>query len=133
MLPVGAAGLVTLVATLLAALIALPTLIPLVALVATLRAALITLVALVASLITLVALVAALLAPLIALVALIAALLAAGRRRAVGAIQDSLRRHYPHYSVKTFEQLWLARSASAVYRAQIFPLFGNIWSLGGVS
>jgi TolB-like protein len=64
---------------------------------------------------------------------LIAALLAAGRRRAAGAIQESLRRHYPHYSVKTFEQLWLGRSASAVYRAQVFPLFGNIWSLGGVS
>jgi tetratricopeptide (TPR) repeat protein len=61
---------------------------------------------------------------------LTAALLATGRRGAADLMQESLRRHYPGYSVKAFERIWLSRSASPVYRAQVHPLFEKIWTLG---
>jgi TolB-like protein/Tfp pilus assembly protein PilF len=64
---------------------------------------------------------------------LMAALLATGRRGAADLMQESLRQHYPGYSVKAFERLWLSRSASPVYRAQVHPLFENIWTLGAAS
>jgi TolB-like protein len=64
---------------------------------------------------------------------LMAALLATGRRGEADLMQASLRRHYPGYSVKAFERLWLSRSASPVYRAQVYPLFANIWALGAAS
>jgi TolB-like protein len=61
---------------------------------------------------------------------LMAALLATGRRSAADLMQESLRQHYPEYSVKAFERVWLSRSASPIYRAQVYPLFQNIWALG---
>jgi tetratricopeptide (TPR) repeat protein len=64
---------------------------------------------------------------------LMAALLATGRHDAADLMQESLRRHYPEYSVKAFERLWLSRSASPIYRAQVYPLFENIWALGAAS
>ncbi len=64
---------------------------------------------------------------------LMAALLAAGRRGEADLMQESLRRHYPGYSVQAFERLWLSRSVSPVYRAQVHPLFANIWALGAAS
>ena len=64
---------------------------------------------------------------------LMAALLATGRRGAADLMQESLRQHYPGYSLKAFERLWLSRSASPVYRAQVYPLFENIWALGAAS
>jgi tetratricopeptide (TPR) repeat protein len=64
---------------------------------------------------------------------LMAALSATGRRGAADLMQESLRQHYPEYSVPAFERLWLSRSASPVYRAQIYRLFANIWALGAAS
>src|SRR5206468_2478469 len=42
----------------------------------------------------------------------------------------SLRQQYPYCPASAFEQLWLSRSPSATYRAQIFPLFERIRELG---
>jgi len=64
---------------------------------------------------------------------LMAALLATGRRGAADQMLGSLRQHYPGYTLKAFERLWLSRSASPVYRAQVYPLFENIWTLGAAS
>jgi adenylate cyclase len=64
---------------------------------------------------------------------LMAALLATGRRGMAGLMQESLRRRHPGYSVRAFERVWLSRSASPVYRAQVYPLFENIWALGAPS
>jgi hypothetical protein len=38
----------------------------------------------------------------------------------------AFRRHYPDCPAVAFEQLWLSRSASAGYRAQISPLLERI-------
>jgi TolB-like protein len=64
---------------------------------------------------------------------LMVALLATGRRGAADLMQESLRQHYPGYSVEAFERLFLSRSASPVYRAQVYRLFENIWALGAAS
>jgi hypothetical protein len=64
---------------------------------------------------------------------LMASLLATGRRGAADLMQESLRQHYPGYSVQAFERMWLSRSASPVYRAQVHRLFTNIWALGAAS
>jgi tetratricopeptide (TPR) repeat protein len=64
---------------------------------------------------------------------LMAGLVALGRRSAAESMLQTLRNHYPRYSVKAFEQLWLSRSASPVYRAQVYPLFQNIWALDAAS
>jgi adenylate cyclase len=64
---------------------------------------------------------------------LMAAVLATGRRGAADLMQESLRQRYPGYSVDAFERQWLLRSASPVYRAQVHPLFENIWRLGAAS
>jgi len=61
---------------------------------------------------------------------LMVALLATGRRGAADLMQESLRQHYPGYSAQAFERLFLTRSASPVYRAQVYRLFANIWTLG---
>jgi hypothetical protein len=42
----------------------------------------------------------------------------------------SFREQYPEYPANAFEQLWLSRSNSPTYRAQIYPVFGKIRSLG---
>src|SRR6516164_8824636 len=42
----------------------------------------------------------------------------------------SFRDQYPEYPANAFEQLWLSRSASPTYRAQIHPLFEKIRGLG---
>ena len=42
----------------------------------------------------------------------------------------SFRDQYPEYPANAFEQLWLSRSASPTYRAQVHPLFEKIRSLG---
>jgi hypothetical protein len=64
---------------------------------------------------------------------LMAALLATGRRGAANLMQESLRQHHPGYSVQAFERMWLSRSASPVYRAQVHRLFTNVWALGAAS
>jgi tetratricopeptide (TPR) repeat protein len=64
---------------------------------------------------------------------LMTALLATGRRGAADLMQESLRQYYPGYSVNSFERLFLSRSASPIYRAQVHRLFENIWTLGAAS
>jgi hypothetical protein len=43
------------------------------------------------------------------------------------------REQYLQSPADTFEQFWLSRSASPVYRAQVYPLFEEIRALGAVS
>jgi TolB-like protein/Tfp pilus assembly protein PilF len=61
---------------------------------------------------------------------LTAALSAAGRRSEATATAARFRSQYPHYRIHAFEQLWLSRSGSATYRAQIHPLFEKIRGFG---
>jgi tetratricopeptide (TPR) repeat protein len=63
---------------------------------------------------------------------LMSALLATGRRGAADLLQESLRQHYPGYSVQAFERLWLSRSVSPIYRTQVYRLFENIWAVDAV-
>ena len=50
-----------------------------------------------------------------------------------GRFAASFRAQYPDYRRNVFEQLWLSRSGSATYRAQIHPLFEQIRTLGVVN
>jgi hypothetical protein len=59
-----------------------------------------------------------------------AALSLVGRRAEAAETAASFRKQYPDYRTTTFEQLWLSRSGSSTYRAQIFPLFEKIRALG---
>ena len=61
---------------------------------------------------------------------LIAALSLSGQRNEAVRAAASFREHYPDCPPGAAEQLWLARSASATYRAQILPLFETIRDLG---
>jgi tetratricopeptide (TPR) repeat protein len=61
---------------------------------------------------------------------LIAALSSSGRRNEAAEAAASFQRQYPDCPAGAFEQLWLARSASPTYRAQIFPLFERIREFG---
>jgi tetratricopeptide (TPR) repeat protein len=60
---------------------------------------------------------------------LMAALSLTGRHSEAASMAESLRRQYPEYPAHAFEQLWLSRSASPVYRAQVYPLFERISAL----
>jgi tetratricopeptide (TPR) repeat protein len=60
---------------------------------------------------------------------LMAALSLTGRRSEAASMAESFRRQYPDYPAHAFEQLWLSRSASPVYRAQVYPLFESISAL----
>jgi hypothetical protein len=54
-----------------------------------------------------------------------------GERRSEAAEPaTSFRAQYPDCQMTTFEQLWLSRSGSATYRAQIHPLFEKFQALG---
>jgi hypothetical protein len=59
-----------------------------------------------------------------------AALSLIGRRNEAGQVAASFRGQYPEYPGNAFEQLWLSRSDSAPYRAQIHPVFERIRDLG---
>jgi DNA-binding SARP family transcriptional activator/TolB-like protein len=61
---------------------------------------------------------------------LMAALLRLGRRNEAARAAALFRQQYPDYPVNAFERLWLSRSASPAYRAQIGPIFEQIRSLG---
>ena len=61
---------------------------------------------------------------------LMAALALSGRNEEAVQTAASFRRQYPDCPTSVFEQLWLSRSASATYRAQILPVFERIRSLG---
>jgi tetratricopeptide (TPR) repeat protein len=60
---------------------------------------------------------------------LMAALSLTGRYSEAVSMAESFRRQYPEYPAHAFEQLWLSRSASRVYRAQVYPLFERISTL----
>jgi TolB-like protein/Tfp pilus assembly protein PilF len=60
---------------------------------------------------------------------LMAALSLTGRHSEAVSMAESFRRQYPEYPAHAFEQLWLSRSASPVYRAQVYPLFERISAL----
>ena len=61
---------------------------------------------------------------------LMAALSLVGRRGDAEKTAATFRAQYPDYRTNVFEQLWLSRSGSATYRAQIHPLFESIRTLG---
>src|ERR1700730_13638724 len=61
---------------------------------------------------------------------LMAALSLIGREAEATETAASFRSQYPDYRTTTFEQLWLSRSGSSTYRAQIHPLFERIRTLG---
>jgi DNA-binding SARP family transcriptional activator/TolB-like protein len=61
---------------------------------------------------------------------LMAALSLIGREAEATETAASFRNQYPDYRTTTFEQLWLSRSGSSTYRAQIHPLFERIRTLG---
>jgi DNA-binding SARP family transcriptional activator/TolB-like protein/Tfp pilus assembly protein PilF len=61
---------------------------------------------------------------------LMAALYLIGRHGEAAETATSFRKQYPDYRTSTFEQLWMSRSGSSTYRAQIHPLFEKIRVLG---
>jgi tetratricopeptide (TPR) repeat protein len=61
---------------------------------------------------------------------LTAALSSIGRRSEAAEKAAAFRARYPDYRANAFEQLWLSRSGSVPYRAQIQPLYEKICSLG---
>jgi tetratricopeptide (TPR) repeat protein len=61
---------------------------------------------------------------------LTAALSLAGRRSEAAETAGRLRAQYPELGTNAFERLWLSRSGSAAYRAQVQPLFENIRAFG---
>jgi hypothetical protein len=61
---------------------------------------------------------------------LMAALSLLGRRDAAVRLADTFRAQYPGYPANAFERLWLSRSPSPTYRAQVQPLFEQIHNLG---
>jgi tetratricopeptide (TPR) repeat protein len=60
---------------------------------------------------------------------LMAALSLAGRQSEAVSVAASFRRQYPESPAHAFEQLWLSRSPSPVYRAQVYALFESIRAL----
>jgi tetratricopeptide (TPR) repeat protein len=64
---------------------------------------------------------------------LMAAYSLVGRRGDALETAGSFRALYPEYRRNVFEQLWLSRSGSATYRAQIHPLFEQIRTLGVIN
>jgi tetratricopeptide (TPR) repeat protein len=60
---------------------------------------------------------------------LMAALSLTGQHGEALSMAESFRRQYPEYPAHAFKQLWLSRSASPVYRAQVYPLFERISAL----
>jgi TolB-like protein len=61
---------------------------------------------------------------------LIAALSLSGRCREAAEAAQLFRQQYPDCPTGAFEHLWLSRSSSATYRAQILPVFDTIRGLG---
>jgi tetratricopeptide (TPR) repeat protein len=61
---------------------------------------------------------------------LTAALAATGRVNEARQTTARFRAQYPGYRTHALEQLWVSRSGSATYHAQIHPLFDKIRGLG---
>ena len=64
---------------------------------------------------------------------LMVALSLTGRHRGAALIAESFRQQYLEAPANAFERLWLSRSTSPVYRAQVFPLFDKIQALSAAS
>jgi adenylate cyclase len=64
---------------------------------------------------------------------LMAALALSGRHSEAARDAESFRQQYPECPAGAFAQLWINRSASAIYRAQILPLFERIREFGVAS
>ena len=64
---------------------------------------------------------------------LMAALSLIGRHNEAAVMAQSFRQRYRESPTNAFEQLWLSRSVSPLYRAQIYPLFENIRTLSSAS
>jgi len=64
---------------------------------------------------------------------LIAALALSGQHDEAARDAASFRQQYPDCPASVFEQLWIERSASATYRAQILPVFAKLRDLGAAS
>ena len=60
---------------------------------------------------------------------LIAALTLAGQPAEAARLAAAFRARYPDYPANAVDQLWLSRSASPTYRAQVQPLLHNIRTL----
>jgi tetratricopeptide (TPR) repeat protein len=60
---------------------------------------------------------------------LMAALSLTGRQKEAVSMAGSFRQQYPEYPADAFERLWLSRSTSPVYRAQVYPIFERISAL----
>jgi hypothetical protein len=60
----------------------------------------------------------------------VAALSLTGQHSEAVSMADSFRQQYLESPANAFEQFWLSRSASPVYRAQVYPLFENIQAVG---
>jgi tetratricopeptide (TPR) repeat protein len=65
-----------------------------------------------------------------ALLFMMAALSLSGRRDEAAKAAAVFRQQYPDCPPGAFERLWLSRSASSTYRAQILPVFETIRELG---
>ena len=64
---------------------------------------------------------------------LMAALSLTGLHGEAAWMAESFRQQYSESPASAFEQLWLLRSDSPVYCAQVYPLFENIRALGAAS
>jgi TolB-like protein len=60
---------------------------------------------------------------------LMAALSLTGRQKEAASMAGSFRQQYPGYPANAFERLWLSRSTSPVYRAQVHPISERISAL----
>jgi tetratricopeptide (TPR) repeat protein/TolB-like protein len=61
---------------------------------------------------------------------LMAALSLTARHEEAALVAQSFRQQYLRSPAYAFEQFWLSRSASPVYRTQVYPLFDSIRGLG---
>ena len=64
---------------------------------------------------------------------LMAALGLTGQNREAIGMAESFRQQYSASPAGAFEQLWLSRSTSPIYRARVYPLFEEIRALGAAS
>jgi tetratricopeptide (TPR) repeat protein len=64
---------------------------------------------------------------------LMAALSLTGRHSEAVSMAKTFRQQYPVSPAQAFEQLWLSRSTSPVYRAQVYPLYEKIRGLGATN
>jgi tetratricopeptide (TPR) repeat protein len=64
---------------------------------------------------------------------LVAALSLTGQHCEAASMAETFRQQYLQSPANAFEQFWLSRSASPIYRAQVFPLFEKIQALSAAS